>query len=358
MSQTVWKNSLILLLAIACILGHLLTPACHHWIHDFFFKFTYLPIVLMSIWYGLRPSLLLTLLFSVVYLYHIIFQLSGHDGHDSSPMLELVLYFLVCIVTGLLSDRQRKQNALLNGAYGALREKTEALVAFEKQVIENEKLRVMGEMAASIAHEVRTPLSALQGAVEVVVSEGSDSATRKKFSKMVYQEIERINRVVGNFLKLGQSNSITEAELKLQECLQDMAELMSAMLRKHGVSLELKVGAEIRLRCSEDGLKQILINLIMNAVQAMADKAGRLCISAKVDHEICKVSVEDNGPGIPLEEQSQIFTAFFSKKAGGSGLGLYISSNLATSMGGDLQLQESKAGKTVFCISLPGRESL
>lgn len=344
------------LISLLCISGHFLSPPSWIFAHEFLFKLTYVPIVLSALWVGRWFSLQLTTLFCLVYVFHIFLQLYHHPAHHHvfSIVLDMGLYFVVAWLTGSLSDHQRSISDRLSTAYGDLKEKTQALVEFEERARKTERLRTMGELAGTVAHEIRTPLSGLQGAVEIITSEKSSDETKQKFSKTVFQEVERINGVVENFLKLGREGKPEKEELNLRELIAESTTLLEPVLKKKNICLEVQIDETCSVFSHRNQLKQVIINLVMNAFYACSRHQGMIRISSAEEPE--GLIITDNGQGIADDFKANLFEPFESNRHDGNGLGLYLSRNIMRSLGGDLRLVESELGKTTFQILWKGHD--
>lgn len=347
------QKALLISLSAFCVLGHFLSPPDWVFAHEFLFKLTYLPIVLSAIWIGRGFSLQLTALFCVVYIFHIYVHLFHHPGHHhvASIALDLGLYFAVAWMTGSLSDRQKSISKRLSVAYEDLKDKTHTLVEFEERARKTERLRTMGELAGTVAHEIRTPLSGIQGAVEIITSPSSSDEAKAKFSKTVFAEVQRINGVVEDFLKIGREGLGEKETFLLSEFLKDSITLLEPILKKKNMVIELDISPNVKVLSNKDQLKQVVINLVMNAFYACQNKDGRLSMVCRGDMD--HVLITDNGIGIPEALRDRLFQAFQTGRANGNGLGLYLSRNIMRSLDGELSLVDSQPGHTQFKLSFP-----
>lgn len=349
--------AILVVLSAVCVFGHMFSPPSWHFAHDFLFKFTYLPIVLSAIWYGRWFALQITTLFCLLYLFHIFIQLYHHAHHNLfSIFLDLGLYFIVAWITGRLSDDQKEKAVHLNQAYKDLKEKTALVVEFEKNARKSERLKTMGELAGTVAHEVRTPLSALQGAVEIVVSEKSDDETRKRFSKTVFEEVQRINKVVGDFLKLGQEKNVQVELILLKDFISENMIFLKPLLKKKNIDLLIEVPEDLSVLVNKDQIKQVFLNMIINSSEWITGNDGCITVKAQKEEGAVHISIIDNGQGVSEDLAEQLFDAFVTGRKDGSGLGLYISRNILRSFGGDLKLTSSRPGETIFSMVLKEHE--
>ncbi len=354
MSKTKKHLYIVTILSIVCILGHILSPPSWSNAHDFLFKFTYFPIILASIWFGRWFSVQLVALFCLVYVFHIVIQLYHHSHHHIfSIVLDLGLYFLVGWITGVLSDSQRLYSQKLSKAYDDLKEKTALLLEFEKNARKTARMNLMGEMASTVAHEVRTPLSGLQGSIEIITSANSTAETKKKFSAIVFKEVERINQVVSSFLALGQENQTKQEPVQFKEVFDDIQLFISPSFAKKRVRLDVNISDNPEVISAKDQLKQIFLNLLMNALNAVDSNTGEVSVISRFENSELVIDVSDNGSGIPEDVQQRLFEPFATgNSSDGSGLGLFISKNLVESFGGTLQLKKTSSAGTEFEVRL------
>lgn len=362
-TATRW-TALLVMLAVLSV-THFLTPAQHNWLHDFLFKLTYLPIILAGLWFGWRGGFFLALLTGLVYVVHIRLQLAGHHAHGVPGfLLELVLYLLIGLVVGLLSDRQRKyQNRLaaahsdLQRSFAALREKTEALLEAEESLRRADRLKAAGEIASGLAHEVRNPLGGIVGAAEILAKPETDNQARAEFAAVLTRETKRLDRVITQFLDFARPGSSNEGVSNLREEL-DFVEKLTAGPRgkKRTVFNAEAVPTGIDVAISADALRQVLLNLTLNALSAVPSDGGRIVWSAEGDGKHVHLRIEDNGPGIDEGVRDRLFEPFVTSR-GGTGLGLAIVARLMDDVAGSATVERTDSSGTVFRLTFPVAES-
>ena len=264
---------------------------------------------------------------------------------------------MIAWVTGFLSEKEKQKSISLKNAYAALREKTELLVEYEDNARNNERYKIMGELAETVAHEVRTPLSALQGAVEIVTSEKSDDQVKKKFSKTIFTEIQRINDVIKDFLDLGKIQVPSLKTLNLKSFLSECLNLLQPVLNKNNIKLSIDIPSHLNIFVNENQLKQVIINLIINSVAAISHTHGQINITAEEADGFNYISFIDNGEGIKEKDIINLFIPFSTTKKDGSGLGLYLSRNIIRSFGGELDFNKEHLNDTQFIVKLPAKSS-
>jgi signal transduction histidine kinase len=354
-------------LLLLCTIGHFTIP--HHpmvW-HEFLFKVTYVPIILAALWFGVKGGLLTSAVTSALYLVHIMLQL-GHPLSDNlGSTLDIVLYNGIALVTGLLSQAQVKarkraerlaeeQASLrreLEASYQTLQRQTEELLEASEQLRRSERLAALGELTASIAHEIRNPLGGISGAAEIVGREGVAPEVRAEFSDILRKETARLNQAVQNILTFARGRKSEVRETDLGEVVRRVVRLVAHEAQQHSVSISQEIPAGLRIETDPLLLEHILLNLALNAVQAMP-AGGAVTLSArKVAPGSVALTVRDTGPGIPAEVQAQMFKPFFTTKPGGTGLGLAIARRIAHGLGGEIHLQSEVGKGTEFTLEIP-----
>jgi signal transduction histidine kinase len=342
-------------------LFHYLTPLHVAYLHDIFQRLYYLPIILAALWFGLRGGLLCSLIVSMVYAPHILFQWGGHFGMEAEKYLEIILYNTVGGVTGFLSQRERertvelqKSTRVLEASYEKLRSQSERIIAIEEQLRRSERLSTMGEFAAVLAHEIRNPLGSIRGTAEILKDDYKPGDPKHEFIEIQIRETERLNRVVEEFLHMVRPQPSDMQPCTVQEELETIVTLLSNDARKRQVELVLEPQPQpVIIRADGEKLRQAFLNIVLNALQATPPD-GRVVISASVnDKGACEITFRDTGPGIDADDLNRIFEPFFTTKQDGTGLGLAISKKIVESHNGLLQVESSPGKGTTVRISLP-----
>ncbi|MDO9392464.1 MAG: HAMP domain-containing sensor histidine kinase [Methylotenera sp.] len=214
------------------------------------------------------------------------------------------------------------------------------------------KLAVVGEMAAAMSHEVRTPLGILRSSAQVLLREPEISEEGREVCGFIISETERLNKLV--------SALIDSARPRLPEFKQtnvaELAEQCVAMLRtqaenKH-IALICETSENPVALCDAEQITQVLLNLLLNAIQVLPD-GGNIILKVTSTIDQVLVVVADNGPGIPVELHSQIFEPFFTKRRGGIGLGLAIVKQIVIANHGNISVHQSSLGGAEFRLQLP-----
>lgn len=240
---------------------------------------------------------------------------------------------------------------------------------------ERDRLAALGSMAAGLAHEVKNPLGAIKGAAQLLEESAADPSARE-FIGIILEETDRLNRVVGSFLDYARPNSGDPAPLDANATVRRTAQILESQ-QLEGIEIVLELGDDLpRVKIDPEQLRQVIINFVQNAVQAMNGhgtvtistshrKVARAALGApppsdrvsgpqRVDTiDVVDVSVRDTGPGIAPKVLKNLFVPFFTTKDQGTGLGLAISQRIVQNVGGTIDVQTQSGAGTKFTIVLP-----
>jgi len=226
------------------------------------------------------------------------------------------------------------------------------------QTIQSEKLAEVGRLSAGIAHEVNNPLAVISYATQLLQREEGQSDEQQELLQRIGEEVERLKTLTGGLLSFSRSGETVLRATDLHQILQDVLLLVRYELGRKNIELIEDYTAVPLVMADPNKLKQVFINLAMNAAQAMG-REGRLKVSTgKTPAGDALVVIADNGPGIPEDIQAQIFEPFFTtKKEGeGTGLGLYLSRNILAEHNAELSLHSAPGQGAEFSITFPGVE--
>jgi two-component system sensor histidine kinase HydH len=358
-----------LFIILAGIVGisllHYLTPLTKPVLHDIYQRLYYLPIILAAFWFGLRGGIGTAMIVSILYAPHIIFQWGGHPAMEMEKYLEILLYNLVGGVTGFLSAQEKhrrgqleKTAAGLEESYRTLQQQSELIIRIEQQLRRAERLSVLGELAAVLAHEIRNPLGSIRGTAEILKDDYQPGDKKFEFLEILLKESDRLNRVVEDFLRLSRPQPLIAASCNIAEELKSIVMLVAADATDRGITLELQAGEALEISADKDKLHQAFLNIILNGLQSTT-AGGSLIINAQWrkniagDHPEVQISFQDTGCGIPDDLADKIFEPFFTTKKDGTGLGLAISKKIIEAHGGRIEVTTKLQQGTAFTVFLP-----
>ncbi len=230
-------------------------------------------------------------------------------------------------------------------------------VQMQEEVRRMGELAAIGQLAASIAHELRNPLSSIKGAAQFLNSEISDPADRE-FLNIIIEEVDGLNRIASEFLDFARPLKLELSEVKPGELLERARSRVAVQMQQAGVDCAVSVqDGTPPLVADVRQLEQVLLNLMLNAIQAMPD-GGKLEVGARPSPrrpECVELWVRDTGCGIPADRLERIFTPFFTTKVKGTGLGLPVVQKIVQNHGGHIAVDSVEGEGSVFRVDLPVR---
>lgn len=245
----------------------------------------------------------------------------------------------------------------------------------QRQLSRMDRLAALGEMLSGLAHEIRNPLASMRIQIDLLRSEVEASASCEEGASdrdealeqigILENEIDRLNSIVTQLLAFVRPNQITIDPTSLDDALPWCVSMFRTQASKRGVTLTVKkVDDNVVVMADREMLRQILMNLLLNAIQAFPQSgggsAGTITVTTGCDsltpHESGVLSVSDSGPGIPVEIQHRVFDPFFTTRKEGTGLGLSIVQRIVDGMNGTLTMNSSETG-TTFRVFLPLAEA-
>ncbi len=217
-----------------------------------------------------------------------------------------------------------------------------------------EQLATLGEVAASLAHEIRNPLAGTKAAIDVLAGE-EQSEEPRRILHHISEELSRVDGVVRQLLNFAKPKQPMLAKIDLWALLDEAIMLSGPRAAAQGATLEIQRGPEpLEVLADADMVRQVIVNLIINALQAMHGAAGAaVLLSASVRDGQAACSVKDNGPGVPVGRAVAIFRPFVTTKSRGTGLGLATSRRLIELQGGRLWLENPDEPGACFTFTLP-----
>ena len=227
-------------------------------------------------------------------------------------------------------------------------------VRLERELAERERMASLGRMAATVAHEIKNPLSAIKSIAQVM---REDEHLNKDYSRdlsLIVGETDRLSQSVTQLLSFARRESPAEQALGTDELLRSVVDLFRANAREHGIGLEYQIRDDAQLsgKCVSV-LRDALSNLLLNALQATSP-GGKISLAAALDNTDLLISVQDTGPGVPLELREQIWEPFFTTRQRGTGLGLAIVRKRVQEVGGTASLGgAANGGGALFFLRVP-----
>jgi signal transduction histidine kinase len=229
----------------------------------------------------------------------------------------------------------------------------------QERLVRSERLASVGRLAAGLAHEIGNPLAAILGLQELMLSGGLDEADQRDFLTRMKRETERIHRILRDLLDFARPGREGEAEAAgdVREAIGDVLALVRPQKAFREIDLTSEVAPDVpRVTLSHQRIVQVVLNLLLNAADAVPRAGGRVTVRAvRAGDDRARVSIEDNGPGIAPEVQGTLFEPFVTTKAAGegTGLGLAVCRGLVEAVGGTIAVETGSEGGARFVIELP-----
>jgi two-component system sensor histidine kinase HydH len=229
--------------------------------------------------------------------------------------------------------------------------------ALRREIARAQRLASVGRLAAGVAHEVRNPLSSIKGFATYFKERYRDVGEDLQIADLMIGEVERVDRVIGQLLDFARPVRIRMAKTSLPGLLADSLKLVEARAAERDIQIRLRVHEAIGdVALDEDRIRQVLLNLYLNAVDAMG-RGGELTVSADPaeDRGGIEIRVVDTGAGIAESDIGHVFDPYFTTKSSGTGLGLAIVHNIMEAHSGEIRIESRPGRGTVVILSLPAK---
>lgn len=311
-----------------------------HWIHAVHGRFCYIPIVIAAAWFGLRGGLIAATAISVLLLPFIF----GGDGgsHDLAVEIgELVFYFAIATLIGVLVDREFAARRMRDAA--------------QQHLERSQKLSLVGQIAAGVAHEIKNPLASIKGAADILTDESTSQSAREEFREIMRNEVHRIDATVAEFLEFARPKDVELAALDLSDTVRPAVRTMSTQAQQRGVSLVTELAPGVRVNGDAEKLHQMTVNLLLNAIQATSE-GGTVTLSVTKSARAALLKISDTGTGIDANLLEHIFDPFYTTRSSGTGLGLAVVRSIVDAHDGAIDVDSKPARGTHMKVTLPRLE--
>ncbi|WP_426451876.1 ATP-binding protein [Paenibacillus sp. S-38] len=220
---------------------------------------------------------------------------------------------------------------------------------------QNEKIETMSHVAASLAHEVRNPLTAVKGFLKLIRENPENRTKMEQYIAISLEEIQRTETILSDYLSISKPRAERSELINLCTQMQAIGEVMSPYANMHNVGLEIHKPEEpVRIMANPDEIKQVLLNFIKNAVEACSEVPnGRVILKLATEEPHAVLTIKDNGIGMSESQMSRLGSIYFSTKTSGTGLGLTYSYQVIHALGGSVMVTSKAQVGTKFAILLP-----
>ena len=227
------------------------------------------------------------------------------------------------------------------------------LVDFRNEMVIKARFATMGKIAANLAHEIRNPLEAISGAVELIGTGLPRESEAQEYLAIIREEMRNLNDYLGEFLEFARTEPHAPLSNDLNELIQETLLLVNPLARKRGIAVTVRLSPD-PLVCLADGnrLKRVFLNVLLNGLEA-CDAGGSVEVELDGREESCRVAVRDDGRGIPDEILGRVFDPYFTTKEKGSGIGLSLSKSIVEQHGGSIRISGRPGSGTEVVMTFP-----
>jgi signal transduction histidine kinase len=268
-----------------------------------------------------------------------------------------------------LSSVSDSFGAMRNSLAGRLRELGEAnrlleerqarLSALQSELLRRERVAVSARMVGELAHEIRNPVASLRNCLELLYRRLGGDPQGREYASLAIDELLRMHELAERMLDLNRPRGAALASCDAAAVSRDVVALTSLGRASEERSLRVSASGDTRAAIAPDTLKQVLLNLVQNACEAVPERLV-LGINVSGDGAVTVIEVSDNGPGVPPAVRGQIFDPFFTTRgtAGGMGLGLFVAEGIVRAHGGTVSVADAPTGGALFRVTLPTFEDM
>ncbi len=332
MPQTRCKSVLIIVLAASILILQYSTDLSQHRHHILYQGLLFIPIILAGFWFGLKSALAASLGITLLLIPFTYIHWSGITG-DFSNIVEMALYNGIAAIVGVLKDREVEQ---------------------EKRAREIERLATMGQSVSGLAHDMKTSLVAIGGFSRMIRKKNHcpEDDCREKLD-IIIAEAQRLEAMTENMLDFARPLELDYSWEDISQIVNQSLQIVAESAKARGVRIESQSapkGAQILV--DPIRIKQVLINLLLNAVEASPEGELVTVITQRTRKHMM-INIRDRGCGLPPGQKDKIFSPFFTTKNKGTGLGLPIAHKIIEAHGGDLDVTENQGKGVTFRVKLP-----
>jgi len=268
----------------------------------------------------------------------------------------------ILVNTSLLLDEKKQPQGVLAVFSDITQQKR-----MEEQIAHLDKLAALGRFSSSIAHEIRNPLTGIAAGIQYLQRAGKVADSQRENIEFILEEVRRIDRLIGDLMSVVRVSDLIYEEISLESLIRNSVTGMAELAKRKEVTVDVVLPAGSRpVVLDADRITQVLINLIKNAIEA-STQGGHVTITASFAREapdvifdgvgdFAIIRVQDNGLGLTEEDRQRVFEPFFSKKAGGTGLGLYVTHSIIERHGGYIDVESEYGVGSTFSVYLPVKQ--
>jgi two-component system, NtrC family, sensor histidine kinase HydH len=318
-----------------------------------FTRLYYLPVLIAAIYDGWRGGLFLALLATSAVFYHLLGIHASAASASVQYYLEPVAFFAVALLTGLYTDRERREKRRFQKIAEELSDIYEKLQTNFEGMKRAERLSAIGQLSAGLAHEIRNPLASIAGAASILRRSEPLNAKSAKCLDIIESECKRLNGLLTTFLNFARPRPPQLQSVSVEAILDGVLALAQHAIGRKNIDFRRQVAPKMPLiECDPEQMTQVLLNLVINATEA-SEAGSAVTLLADHSDDTVRIRVTDAGCGVPAEDIDKLFNPFFTTKESGTGLGLPVAHQIVGQMGGLLTAHRNPSGGMTFSIEFP-----
>jgi signal transduction histidine kinase len=276
------------------------------------------------------------------------------DVTDQYFSVQRSIFVVILVAAGLMGFSFIMLTLIVRRGERILLERARDQKRLEEQLQQSEKLASIGQMVATLAHEIRNPLGIIRSSAEVLVKKVNPDPSRvQKLCGIIVEEARRLSEILTDFLDFAKPRSPASRSIDVRDVISRVRNNLDQQIRSKNINwIEESMNGEVPVTADPDLLYQAFLNVAINAFEAM-DEGGAFAVSVEREGSEVRVSFSDTGHGIRDEDLSKIFTPFFTTHEMGTGLGLSVVHNIITAHGGEIAVESHPGRGAIFTIILP-----
>lgn len=325
---------------------HYAVPKHYSVIHISHYYAYYLIVIYAAFKFGFAGGLVVSAIISVIYSPRAYIFLFNFDfpHHILPSMVQVSMLYAVGGLAGFLSSKLIREKSKVE-------KYSSEMLELEKQLAHDNRLRVMGQLSAGIAHEIRNPLASIKTGVSLIESgKGTEQVI-----KILQTEIDRLNAFVNKFLQYARMDTNEHESFDLNNFCKELNDFLQLAASKSDIGLTFEIlSKRDKIYGDKNALKQAVLNIVINSIEELEGKEGGLVRVKVFDNDsMVEFTISDNGQGISSAQIEKIFEPFFTTKDSGTGLGLAIAMKIAQQHDGDITASSQRDGAT-FVMTISG----
>lgn len=354
--QPTWLRPALIAAMVAVLsIAHYLVPERQLVWQNLIQHLYLVPIMYSALRYGWRGGLIATAAATASYLPQLLAARGAqpYPGYMLSRIAGMVEYFAAAALVGLLAEKDSRQRLRLEQASRDLERVNYELQGTIERMKRSERLYAVGQLAAGLAHEIRNPIAAIAGAAGILERHPDHAEKRRTCIEIISKECSRLNRLLSNFLDFARPRPPSFQRIRLEPLAASVLELARHAAGGHCVNLRCQFPSTLpEIECDGEQIKQVLLNLAINAVQASPD-GGEIVVSAQTTGGAVIISIRDHGCGMTPDQMQRLFDPFFTTKESGTGLGLPVAFRIVQQHHGRIWAERNPDRGMTFSFELP-----